>query len=306
MSLAILPSSPIAYGQTAMPTLLPSGPSPLKRPKLTLDTHDSSSLFGKASTSLRLETLSATSPTVRNTFQNGYNAAQQRRTRGGKRPSLAPLATNVPSDSSRKPTPLRTELPSSAETPDMTDSSAVSCTSTSTVDSLPAEVPYKVAFNITSILSNSPIPRARTTKSPFAPSRPMFPAAKKVAFRAPLTEDIKTSRYTKAHSDIETSLLAISTLDTDAVKGDEEQETGEATDVEGKAHANGVTVTAPQTGEKRESSDEEDSDTCPATPVAGRRKKSRVWRWTLGPVDACSAQNRRGEKSVSEEELEGI
>jgi len=40
----------------------------------------------------------------------------------------------------------------------------------------------------------------------------------------------------------------------------------------------------PLVGEKRESSDE-DSDTCPETPVAGRRKRRREWVWTLGPVD---------------------
>jgi len=45
---------------------------------------------------------------------------------------------------------------------------------------------------------------------------------------------------------------------------------------------------SPQTGEKRESSDEDDSDTCPATPVAGRKKRSREWVWTLGPVETTS------------------
>ncbi|KAK1815992.1 hypothetical protein LTR12_009589 [Friedmanniomyces endolithicus] len=304
MSLTILTSSPITYGHTAAPTSL--APEPCnKRPKLTLDTHDSSSLFGKASTSLRLETLSATSPTVRNTFQNGHNAAQQRRTLSGKRPSLAPLATDVPTDPSRKFTPLFTESPSSPEVPDLTDSSAASYSSTSTVDSLPAEVPYKIAFNITSILSNSPIPRTRYARSLFAQSRPMFPAAKKVVFRAPLTEDIKTSRYTMAHSDIEISITSIPIIDTDPVKGTEGQVPAMATNLEANVDAACVAATAPHTGEKRESSDEEDSDTCPATPVAGRRKKSRVWRWTLGPVDVASKQARPDEVSIGEEVYDG-
>ncbi|KAK1063251.1 hypothetical protein LTR74_009682 [Friedmanniomyces endolithicus] len=185
------------------------------------------------------------------------------------------------------------------------DSSAASYSSTSTVDSLPAEVPYKIAFNITSILSNSPIPRTRYARSLFAQSRPMFPAAKKVVFRAPLTEDIKTSRYTMAHSDIEISITSIPIIDTDPVKGTEGQVPAMATNLEANVDAACVAATAPHTGEKRESSDEEDSDTCPATPVAGRRKKSRVWRWTLGPVDVASKQARPDEVSIGEEVYDG-
>jgi hypothetical protein len=42
---------------------------------------------------------------------------------------------------------------------------------------------------------------------------------------------------------------------------------------------------APRAGDKRDSSEsEDDSDTCPQTPVAGRRKRSRDWRWTLGKL----------------------
>ncbi|KAK0981337.1 hypothetical protein LTR91_011918 [Friedmanniomyces endolithicus] len=304
MSLTILTSSPITYGQTPAPTSL--APEPCKkRPKLTLDTHDSSSLFGKASTSLRLETLSATSPTVRNTFRNGHDAVQQRRTSGGKRPSLAPLATDVPSDTSKKFTPLFTESPSSPEVPDLTDSSAASYSSTPTVDSLSAEVPYRIAFNITSILSNSPIPRTRYARNRFAQSRPLFPAAKKVMFRAPLTEDIMTSRYTMAHSDIEISITSIPVIDTDPVENTEGESHATATTTEINVHPACVAATAPHTGEKRESSDEEDSDTCPATPVAGRRKKSRVWRWTLGPVEASSKQEQPDGVSIGEVVYDG-
>ncbi|KAK1815301.1 hypothetical protein LTR12_010270 [Friedmanniomyces endolithicus] len=265
MSLTILTSSPITYGQTSAPTSLAPGPCK-KRPKLTLDTHDSSSLFGKASTSVRLETLSATSPTVRNTFRNGHDAAQQRRT---------------------------------------SDSSAASYSSTSTVDSLSAEVPYKIAFNITSILSNSPIPRTRYARNRFAQSRPLFPAAKKVVFRAPLTEDIKTSRYTMAHSDIEISITSIPIIDTNPVEITEGESHATATTTEINVHPACVAATAPHTGEKRESSDEEDSDTCPATPVAGRRKKSRVWRWTLGPVEASSKQEQPDGVSIGEVVYDG-
>jgi len=44
----------------------------------------------------------------------------------------------------------------------------------------------------------------------------------------------------------------------------------------------------PVAGEKRDSSDE-DSDTCPETPVAGRRKRRREWVWTLGADDKMAS-----------------
>jgi hypothetical protein len=47
---------------------------------------------------------------------------------------------------------------------------------------------------------------------------------------------------------------------------------------------------SPRTGEKRDSSSSEDeSDTCPQTPVAGRRKRSRDWRWTLGTLPGSTS-----------------
>lgn len=78
-----------------------------------------------------------------------------------------------------------------------------------------------------------------------------------------------------------------------------------------QAIAADIAATTPQTGEKRESSDEEDSDTCPATPVAGRRKRHRQWRWTLGPVEAssdmeCLEDQHREDSGVGEDEEEGL
>ncbi len=56
----------------------------------------------------------------------------------------------------------------------------------------------------------------------------------------------------------------------------------------------------PRTGDKRDSSDEEDSDTCPATPIAGRRKRHRQWRWTLGPTGSRAGE----EDGVSEDDAD--
>lgn len=289
MSVAILPSSPITYGQAPVPTLLAPGPSPAKRPKLSLDTKATPPAFGKASTSLRLETLSATSPTVRNTFQNGYSVTTtQLRKPGARRPVLKPLTTSVPPDTTRRPTPLRTELHSATEPFDQisSSSSSTSATSFSTIDSLPTEVPYKLSYNVQSILSNGPVPRENRKRRSFAQTRPMFPSAKKVAFRAPLTENIQTTKYTMAHSDIDSSSSTISTLELPPPKFVLTHDNEEKGDVEQPTEVpeQETTATSPHTGEKRESSDEEDSDTCPATPVAGRRKRHRQWVWTLGPI----------------------
>lgn len=116
----------------------------------------------------------------------------------------------------------------------------------------------------------------------------MFPTAKKVAFRAPLTEDITTERYTMRHSDIESSISTISTLELSPPDTEKAEEISEGDAHKLNSKSKGKKARSPQTGEKRESSDEDDSDTCPATPVAGRKKRSREWVWTLGPVETES------------------
>jgi len=308
MSLAILPSAPINYSKASVPTLLPPESTSSKRPKLSLNTTQTPTLLGgKGSTSLRLETLSAVSPTARNTFSNAYEPPTLKAL-GAKpqRPSLTPLTTNVPARPSKLSTPVSADLSASTNTPELTSSSSVS-----TLDSLRGEAPYQLAYNTTSILSNGPLPKTTSKKTSFARSRPMFPTPKKVAFRAPLTEDIRTTKYIMAHSDIESSSSTISTLElpspvyvTGTAAGKEETRIDEKKGEVGEREAS-----SPQTGEKRESSDEEDSDTCPSTPVAGRRKRHRQWRWTLGPVESAptktSVDGRENEAGIGEEQTEG-
>lgn len=293
MSLAILPSAPMAYNQSSGPTLLAPSPSPAKRPKLSLNTTNvPSSVFGKGSTSLRLDTLSATSPTTRNTFRNAYDQAQSRQTINSRssKPRLALLATNVSNSD---------EQTSQIDREERNDSAASSTSTSSTVSSVDfstAEVPYRVAYNVKSILVNSPIARKSTRITSFAQSKPMFPATKKVAFKAPLTEDIQTTKYTMKHSDIESSTSTISTLELSqpekaSVCNDEEIEKPQLKDDEVEKKK---VPSSPHTGNKRESSDEEDdSDSCPATPVAGRKKRHREWRWTLGPIGPSSDQQHQ-------------
>ncbi|WPH04998.1 Hypothetical protein R9X50_00789600 [Acrodontium crateriforme] len=295
MSLAILPSAPMTYCLAPAPALSPNAPSPSKRPKLSLNTSSGAALFGKKSTSLRLETLSATSPTAVNTFSNGYEAERMVQTPSAKsrRPSLTPITTDVSLVTS---SPNNSSQTDRSDSPETVSSSATSTTSYSTTDSYQTEIPYKLSYNVTSILSNGPYPKNRYQRHTFAQSRPMFPAPKKVAFRAPLTEDIKTIKYTLAHADIESSASTISTLQLSPMET-EETSTNPSTDngspkaVNNEAEQSGES--SPHTGDKRESSDEEDSETCPATPVAGKRKRHRQWRWTLAPIGSgqqCSEE----------------
>ncbi|KAF1917166.1 hypothetical protein BDU57DRAFT_258011 [Ampelomyces quisqualis] len=235
---------PITVPQRPKPTPAPM-PTPTPKPKLSVNTAQPRS-FGKGA-SLRLDTLSAVSPTRTNTFSNAY-------------PAL---------------------------------SSAVTCTSHPSTTAL---TPYKQPHNLVSILANSPVPAIVPRK--MAASRPMFPAEKRVSFRTPLEEEITTVRYTLAHSDLDASVSTLSTL---ASAESDSSAAANLPDSDGPANLSSSDKSPslssmdsaprpaqPRIGDKRDSSSSEDegSDTCPVTPVAGRRKRTRDWRWTLGPISA--------------------
>ena len=293
MSLTILPPAPTTCRQQSLQTPLTPASATLGKPKLSLNTANLTSLVGKKATSLRLETLSATSPTARNTFRNGQEQDSSSRPR---RPALTPLATTTtitPQRSIDTSTPSQIELPDSAESTDVStcSSSAVSTTSVSTVDSLP---PYKLPFNVTSILSNSPIPRASKRRLSISQPGHFFPAPKRVAFRAPLTEEIKNEKYTLRNSDVESA---------PSTPLDVSHEQTEEAVVEAPVET--VTASSPASNKRMSPVDEEeDSDTCPATPVAGRRKRHRQWVWTLGPVEATEQGEHPQEVGTSEDKVE--
>lgn len=123
----------------------------------------------------------------------------------------------------------------------------------------------------------------------------MFPATKKVAFKEPLTEDVKTTHFTLRHSDIESSTSTISTLELSPPNTEAKQSTLEQDHKESQEDHDQSHPSSPQTGDKRESSDEEDSDggSCPATPVAGRRKRHRQWVWTLASGESVTGQSQQ-------------
>ena len=180
-SVAILSPSPI---------YAPSPRLPLKRPRLTLNTGHQR-IYGKGPTSLRLDTLSAVSPTARNTFSNTFA-----------RPA-SPLDSASSEHFSRPHTPLRIEqTPTDAPNHTATPTSSLA---SSSAESTPLRVPYQQPHGLTSVLLNSLIPRIDTRKMSFSIGRPLFPPTKHVSFRNPLTEEIKTETYTLAHSDLDSA-----------------------------------------------------------------------------------------------------
>lgn len=146
----------------------------------------------------------------------------------------------------------------------------------------------------------------------------MFPTAKRVSFRAPLEEEITTTKYVMAHSDLESSASTISTLELPSPEqsmkivpsssSPTRKERLDENTTESPARPfrpTKIEVAAkkekrrePKTGDKRDSSDSE-SDTCPVTPVAGRRKRRREWVWTLGPI--AGGQPTEDDSNVSAE-----
>jgi hypothetical protein len=105
----------------------------------------------------------------------------------------------------------------------------------------------------------------------------MFPTPKKVAFRAPLVEEIRNIEYTLRHSDI----LSPSSEDHKLELSPPKRARKDASDYQEE----GAKLTADQADD-----DEDENESVPATPVAGRRKRDRQWRWTLGPLSPTSQE----------------
>ncbi|KIW01087.1 uncharacterized protein PV09_07374 [Verruconis gallopava] len=296
---------------------LPSAnPNRQRRPKLSLNTSQART-FGKGS-SLRLETLSAVSPTAINTFANAYDPGQT-----SSAPTGRPTRPKLSIDSSVSSTA------GTLETPEALDSRTPSSSSVSSASTLnSATIPYSISQVLNSVLANSPLqPRAQTRRMSL---RPRFPVEKRVTFRTPLVEEIVNTKYTLAHIDF----VALGDTDsgtTMSLCGNEspqssssgsshfaesypestlslEQPTDDITSPlalktsasfhqefpirsRSSPHRIKTRRSSPRTGDKRDSSSESDSDSCPETPVAGRRKRRREWVWTLGDLPGQPASS---------------
>ncbi|KAG9185540.1 hypothetical protein G6011_06871 [Alternaria panax] len=288
---------------TQLPIIPPPRVAP-PRPKLSINT-EQPRILGKGA-SLRLDTLSAVSPTVRNTFSNAYE-----------RPATAPALQRP----SRPQLTLESDQPPAFSTVNSASTSA--STTPSSASTIP--IPYKQPHNLSSILSNSPA-RAIIPRKMASSSRPMFPAEKRVSFRTPLEEEITTTKYTLAHSDLGASSSTLSSLTssestTSSTTGSEANAERPSLSLKPAVNISTTSISplrlslssisstassaessprkSPRTGEKRDSSSsEDDSDSAPETPVAGRRKRTRDWRWTLGPLPS---DNKWSVSSASED-----
>ncbi|KAF2273359.1 uncharacterized protein EI97DRAFT_436218 [Westerdykella ornata] len=286
-----------------------------QRPKLHINTQQIRT-FGKGS-SLRLDTLSAVSPTVRNTFSNAYEAPASAAP-ATERPQRPRLGLSIDGSISR----VSNSNPPSSSTPNSASTLSSAVTSSSN-ESATIRIPYTQPHNLNSILTNSPARQLITRK--MAPGRPFFPAEKRVTFRTPLEEEIKTTKYTLAHSDLQSSAsssastiasiettssadsksstisLSVRTASTSSSSsgsasaspsGSSEHPTSSSRDTSPSARA-------PRAGDKRDSS-ESDSDSAPETPVAGRRKRRRDWRWTLGPLPGSKGSSTTSAEASDE------
>ncbi|KAF2400263.1 hypothetical protein EJ06DRAFT_543120 [Trichodelitschia bisporula] len=320
--------------------------APPQRPRLSLNTAQTRT-FGKG-TSLRLETLSAVSPTARNTFQNAFEQASLNSCPAKlERPRLS-IDSSVSS--------LELQSPSTPESLDSRTPSSSSVSSASTV-SAPTVPAYKPNHNLKSILRNSPLPRTDFRRTA---SRPLFPAQKRVAFRDPIKVEIVNTQFIYAHSDIDetepydegvnSKPPPPPVADTDMASPPTEDLSpstpGETSLTISDAKLSLFTSAplsltmplpspsspfapspkaskfspprthrrstyrfsrtrikphSPRAGDKRDSSSESDSDSCPETPVAGRRKRRREWVWTLGPQDTNRASPEDAQSVASTE-----
>ncbi|KAJ5156627.1 hypothetical protein N7492_009430 [Penicillium capsulatum] len=276
-----------------MSCLSPSDRSITARPKLTLQTTSLPRTFGTSNTGLSLSftTGPTASPTVRNTFKNAYD---------------------VPSPSSATSSP--------SKGPRLNSKPISPYTHTSN-HSFGYRSPYQVPIGVRSILRNSPLEHAARRRSgsvsagtggPGAGARRVFfPAKKSVNYRHPLEEEIRTERYTAQHLDLvheeaaeDARKQATGTTDPPADDSDSSESLSEtstsgddaSTDEDGTGNR---TLSKLERKKRRtlrierqvravallDGLQTDPYPSTPQTPLQGRAKRRREWKWTLGPID---------------------
>ncbi|KAF3481357.1 uncharacterized protein GIQ15_04116 [Arthroderma uncinatum] len=300
------PLTPIAPIRTQV------GPNINKRPKLSLQTACVPVTFGKSTTALSLavSTTSCQSPTNRNTFKNAYETFH----RGNSPICRSPL---------RGPSRARQRAPSSPARAGPVRAAA--------------EPPYKLPKGIRGILRNSPIPspaqaeqqqpllaptiyKDASTGSPGVTSpnsnlRISTSSTKRVNYRYPLDEVIKTVKFTAKHSDIESMDASQTSSPPDAYSYSSSEEDSDSSDSVsgGSTPSDDGSENAPkspkrtrkQTRSKHKTFRSErqilavgvrdgllpsrEDSLPPQTPIH-QRTVQREWRWTLGPIRDGYAQ----------------
>lgn len=270
-----------------------------QRPKLSLNTTASKRSFGKNNTGLRLDTISDASPTTRNTTQNTLGLASESTgpetfRMKPRKPLFPRLQTSgLPEAAPQQPDALQIASPV-----DTAQSSAQASRTSS-----PAR-PYSLPVEIRSILLNGPISkRERPVTTPISARLPSeiakdrSPTTKKVCFRDPVEEDIKNAKYLLRHSDLRSrSSSPAPPISNPAVNALSQMPPPRAREL------------APKTDDSTGALEDDDEPSpISKTPVAGRNKKDREWKWTLGPLPKISLEGSallRVDSHSSEEDLD--
>ncbi|EFW21508.1 conserved hypothetical protein [Coccidioides posadasii str. Silveira] len=263
-----------------------------KRPKLSLQTSCLPVTFGNSTTGLSLNHSASCSPspTVKNTFRNAYDAYRHT-------PSPAPTLRAEPCTKDPKPTSKQEALPANY--------------SRHSHD----ELPYQLPLGIRGILRNSPIVASSLRRASLSATsvngsgngrRALFPAKKRVHYRCPIDEEIKTVRFIAKHSDLTSpsgyscsSSSASSSSSSEGESASDSSESSGASDEDStsthketggtsspgkrKKHARSMRQIRAAGLRDRVPCPDDDVET-PQTPVNRRRKRQRQWRWTLGPI----------------------
>lgn len=294
------------------------------RPKLTLQTTSLPRTYGSSTTGLSrpFAAGAGASPTVRNTFKNAYDVTSP------------PSATSSPS----KATPSHRRFTNNNSKP---NSPYIHHPTNNTFTQ---RNPYQLPIGVRSILRNSPLETASRRRSGSisagangpsgaGPRRVFFPAEKKVTYRHPLEEEIRTEQYTAQHFDLVREETIHEQTDRQSEEPHAEEENGsdsgsvslsesstssdEASADEGGARDGTLSKTERK---KRRSLRAErqvravalldglESDpyvsSTPQTPRQGRIKRRREWKWTLGPLNGASQSE--GSDALSQPTLSDV
>ncbi|KAI9792452.1 MAG: hypothetical protein M1816_002336 [Peltula sp. TS41687] len=267
-----MPSSSVKFDQKVAIGVTESNLSPPKRPKLSLQTTvcDRPRTFGKSSTTLMLATSTSgetnNSPTINNTYFNAFHAPRQ----------TAATTTNLTFQS-----PPTTITPSSSSTHHNRTSTLLRPSSS---DDAP-KLPYTQPLGLRSILRHGPLPRPAPRSASSRHQRPRFPAPKRVLYKTPIQEEIRTSRYTATHFD-----LVLLEREQKAANGAEDEESVQCPPTAGQESDSDEDAAATA---RRKDDDGEDVAGTPLSPRK-RGKQKREWTWTLAPPLSQQQQQQQG------------
>ena len=243
-------------------------PIPKTKPKLSLQTSSLPVTFSKSSTGLAVAAASIpiASPTVLNTFNNAHDIPHR----------LSPANSS--------PSGARMARPNSRLMSPYVASKATR--------------PYKLPLGVRGILRNTPMPSSlrgasacTNSASPRTSRRVFFPVAKKVNYRNPLDEEIRTNKYTARHSDLSSeesepdyrSDEASDVSEEGSRQSASEDDTNGDVQVRKRRKIKARRQVAAVAVRDRGKASEEQNSQRPRLRHGSRRRK-RHWVWTVAPV----------------------